>query len=169
MVIGVMSDTHGNRPLMHAVAAHLCGKLGAGLLFHLGDDYRDAVELAEAGYEMRMVPGLWCPEYHDFRIPRRIVEDIEGVSVACAHADRDLRAATFAAAVILTGHTHVPRIERVGFSLYVNPGHLKARSDRGAFPTFAGVDIGSDVVVARIYDMDWRVCDEKRVLRGELA
>ena len=91
MVLGVMSDTHGNRKLMHQVADLMTDQLKVQLILHLGDDYPDAQELALSGRPVRMVPGLWCDAYHNARIPKRIVEDFDGLKVAMAHADKDLR------------------------------------------------------------------------------
>jgi len=169
MVIGVMSDTHGNGALMLDVARLMTGTFQVEAVFHLGDDYRDALDLRQAGFEVRMVPGLWCPEYHDSRIPKRLVEDIEGLSVVCAHADRDLRHIHYAASIILTGHTHVARIEHIGFSLYVSPGHLKSQTDRGERPSFATVNLGEYDVTAAVHETSGRVRFARTVPRSKLA
>ena len=151
MVIGVMSDSHGNRRLMHKVAAHMTGRFGAEMVFHLGDDYEDALELEAFGYAVRMVPGLWCPEYHDARVPTRMLEEVAGLTVACAHADKDLGHRERAAAIVLTGHTHEARLALLGRSLYVNPGHLKSGASRGEPASFALVEIAPAQVRARIF------------------
>jgi len=154
MILGVLSDTHGNRTLMHQAARELTGTLGATLLFHLGDDYADGRELSLSGYTVRQVPGLWCAEYHDSRIPKRLAEDMDGITVACAHADKDLRAPERAAGIVLVGHTHEARIMQLGRSLYVNPGHLKTLVSRGERASFAFVEIRPAEVCARIYDVE---------------
>lgn len=152
MILGVMSDTHGNSELMHVAAVTLTRVHGADVLFHLGDDYRDAVELSRMGYDVRMVPGLWCPEYRDGRIPKRLVETIDGLDVACAHADKDLRHVERAASIVLTGHTHAANVARIGRTLYINPGHLTARVNRGQPATYAVVLINTDDVAASIHE-----------------
>ena len=152
MVIGVMSDTHGNRRLMHKVAADMTGQFSAGIVFHLGDDYDDALELEAFGYPVRMVPGLWCPEYHDARAPTRMVEEVAGLTVACAHADKDLGHRERAAAIVLTGHTHEARLALLGRSLYVNPGHMKSLVSRGEPASFALVEIARAEVRATIIE-----------------
>jgi len=169
MVLGVMSDTHGNQRLMHEVADCLVQQLGAQLLFHLGDDYQDAETLPLSGLPVRKVPGLWCPEYHDPRISNRLVENIAGLTVVAVHADKDLRPSDYGADVVLTGHTHTPRIELVGPLLHVNPGHLKPRADRGERPTFATIAITSDKVHARIHECGGRIRNEVTLLRTQLA
>jgi len=152
MVIGVMSDTHGNRRLMHKVAADMTGRFRAEIVFHLGDDYEDALELEAFGYPVRMVPGLWCPQYDDARVPTQMIEDVAGLTVACAHADKDLGYRERAAAIVLTGHTHEASLAVLGRSLYVNPGHLKSRVSRGEPASFALVEIAPAEVRATIIE-----------------
>lgn len=147
-----MSDTHGNLDLMRAVARTMTGQLRVEVLFHLGDDYTDPEELEYTGYDLRRVPGLWCSAYQDGYTPKRLVEDFEGVAVACAHAEKDLRHVERAAAVILVGHTHVANIAHLGRSLYVNPGHLKAPISRGERASFATIQISDSEVQVRIHE-----------------
>jgi len=151
MIAGVLSDSHGNLELMLAVADTMTAQHGAECIFHLGDDYADAVFLERNGYDVRKVPGLWCPEYRDSRIPKRLVEQIEGVTVACAHADKDLRAVERAADVVMTGHTHAPRIELLGKTLHVNPGHVKGLESRGHAASYAVLEIAERRVRAVLH------------------
>ncbi len=152
MILGVMSDTHGNGELMHLAAVAMTRVYGADVLFHLGDDYRDALELSRMGYDVRMVPGLWCPEYLDTRIPKRLIETFDGLDVACAHADKDLRHTERAAGIVLTGHTHTPNLTLIGRTFYINPGHLTARTNRGQPASYAIVAIDAANVTASIRD-----------------
>jgi putative phosphoesterase len=167
--IGVMSDTHGNHALMHRVAALMTEKLGATVIIHAGDDYADAQELVLYGHDVRMVPGLWCREYNNPRIRRRIHEEFQGVAIACAHADKDLQHEEYAAAIIITGHTHVARIEHIGKSVFLNPGHLKALHDRGQDASFAMIHIEDKSVRIAIHELTGGVRLEKTISRTELA
>lgn len=170
MIIGVMSDTHGNRRLMHQVADAMRALHNADLIFHVGDDYADAEELAAAGHAVRMVPGLYCDEYHDGRIPKRIVVQCDDITVSAAHAEKDLRAAELAASVVLTGHTHVARVMKAGRSLHVNPGHLKnPKLDRGERPSFAIIDTGDGSVEVTIYELTGEPRMRHRFPRADLA
>ena len=169
MIVGVISDTHGNRRLMHEVADYLEARHHAEVIIHVGDDYSDAAELALAGHTVRMVPGLWCPEYGDWKIPNRIVESLGGITISAAHAAKDLRAAELAASIVLTGHTHVACIERIGPSLHVNPGHLKSKMDRGQRPSYAVVDTSDDAVTVSIHELSGEVRHRVTVKRLELA
>jgi len=152
--LGAISDTHGAIDLMYRVANEMVQRLGVKTIFHLGDTYRDAVRLAQAGFHVLMVPGLSCPEYHDHRVPKRLVESFDELKVGCAHAEKDLRAQQFAAAIVLTGHTHEARIELIGRSLFVNPGHLQDRVSRGERPSYGLIQISPTDVRAGIYETD---------------
>ncbi|NUM55670.1 MAG: YfcE family phosphodiesterase [Candidatus Hydrogenedentes bacterium] len=170
MIIGVMSDTHGNRRLMHQVADMMKLKHGAELIIHVGDDYPDAAELRSVGHNVVMVPGLWCDEYHDGRIPNSIVTPCDGITIAAAHAEKDLGARELAATIVLTGHTHVAKIEKLGLSIHVNPGHLKnAKLDRGQRPSYAIVTTRPDDVTVTIHELDGAARLSASYLRSQLA
>jgi len=139
MIIGVISDTHGNRALMHQVADHIRGVEKADFLIHLGDNYPDAEELAFAGHAIRMVPGLQCDAYRDHRVPNLIVETYDGLTVACTHAEHDFHGRVGHAHILMSGHTHVARIEPSGKQIHLNPGHLKSPLDRGQLPSYATI------------------------------
>ena len=165
MIIGVMSDTHGHLDLMHRVANLMVHALDVEIIIHLGDAFSDAQELGRNGYDVRMVPGLWCAEYRDGRIPKRLIETVDGVSIAAAHADKDLRAMERAADVVLTGHTHQAALARLGNALYVNPGHLSGQSRRGGDPSFATVAVEPNAIRATIHETDGMVRRTKKMKR----
>jgi putative phosphoesterase len=169
MILGVLSDTHGNWPLMHRVAEAMTEQFGVETILHLGDDYADAEQLRAAGYSVRAVPGLWCREYHDSRIPKRLVEEFAGLTVGYAHAEKDLRYIERAAALVLTGHTHEAAIALLGRSLYVNPGHLKAPKNRGARASFATIEIGEETVRVRIHEANGVLREEVAIDRAQLG
>lgn len=170
MVIGVMSDTHGNRRLMHLVADLMRRDHRAELIIHVGDNYADALELKAAGHHVKMVPGLWCDEYHDGRVPNRIKMNCDGIAVSAAHAEKDLGAAELAASVVLTGHTHVAKIEKLGRSVHVNPGHLKhPKLDRGQRPSFAIISTSQDEISVSIFELDGRMRESASFNRDQLG
>lgn len=158
-VIGVMSDTHGNVRWMHEAAGLMKERFGVDVIFHVGDDYRDAEELAMAGYDVRMVAGLWCDEYRSPKL-RWFNETIDGVRIAGCHADKDLRATERGADIVLTGHTHVAAIEPIGNTLYLNPGHLKRDLDRGQRPSFATITLDNGHITARIHERNGAIRNE---------
>lgn len=168
-IIGVMSDTHGNRTLMHRVADLMRVKFDVGLIIHVGDDYEDAQELVLYGFDVRMVPGLWCPEYQNPRIPNRVIEKIAGLTIAFAHAEKDLRHDGYASSIVMTGHTHVAQLELIGMSIHLNPGHLKSLYDRQQHASFATITVDAESVRAAIHEITGGVRKELCVSRAQLA
>ncbi len=130
-VVGVLSDTHGNRGMMFDAATALTQTHGAEFLFHLGDNYADADELRSGGHTVFAVPGLYCPEYGRASVPKRLTMTLDRISFACAHVYEALSASERSADVVLHGHTHKPEIVVRGGKIRFNPGHLAAEHSRG--------------------------------------
>lgn len=164
-----MSDTHGNRTLMMRVAKIMQSQFETGKILHIGDDFSDAQELILHGFDVSMVPGLWCEEYQNPKVQKRVIEKVRGVSIAFAHTDKDLRHQEYAAAVVITGHTHVAKLERVGSSIFMNPGHLKSLYDRGQNPSFGLLYISESEVKAEIHEVTGGLRMHLRAPRAELA
>jgi len=159
MIIGVVSDTHGNQEGMRRLAAWL-QSLGVQTLLHLGDDYRDQETLTRSGLEVIGVPGLYCPEYRDPGVPNRQVATLGGLKFLLTHTesrnrfdlpgDPDPEMACYKVDAVLFGHTHNPKLEeRMGIA-WINPGHLRHRTDRGFPPTFALLSISAGRLKAQI-------------------
>jgi putative phosphoesterase len=146
MIVGVVSDTHGNREGMLLLAERL-KSLGVQTLVHLGDDYRDLATLARTGLEVFGVPGLYCPEYRNPQILNRQVTELGGVKFLLTHTqarssydspgDLDPEMECYEVDAVLFGHTHTPALEERQGVAWINPGHLRERNDRGSPPTFA--------------------------------
>jgi putative phosphoesterase len=164
MLVGVVSDTHGNIQGMRRLAEVLKAK-GVSTLLHVGDDYRDLKTLMQAGLEVIGVPGVYCREYGDARIPNRLVVELNGVKLLLSHtagrhrhdgsADPDPEILARQVQIVLFGHTHAPTLEERQGVLWLNPGHLKDRSDRGHAPTFALLDLSpseAQVEIRRLED-----------------
>jgi hypothetical protein len=150
MLVGVVSDTHGNLAGVKKLMAHLDSR-GISTVIHLGDDYGDLDLLEMAGFQVIGVPGVYCPEYSQEHIPNRRVVDLEGASLFLTHTptrhrldapkDSDPSAQTGQVHLVLYGHTHAPAIEVRQGTIWLNPGHLRDREDRGHPPTFAVLEI----------------------------
>lgn len=138
MLLGVVSDTHGNLKGIQELCRQL-RQAGVTLVFHLGDDYRDTDWLAAEGFQVIAVPGLYCPEYHQPQIPRVRLEEVGGVRFLLAHSPEhtDLGATNPKPQVILSGHTHIPSLKRQEGVVWLNPGHLKEQDKKGYPPTYA--------------------------------
>jgi predicted phosphodiesterase len=153
MRFGVISDTHGNTRFA-CQAADLIIDAGAEFIYHLGDDYKDAELLRLSGLNVRMVPGLWCREYRDPKVPNVLEDCLEGVPIACAHTLEELRRSKVDAKLLLFGHTHVAESLIRGGVLLVNPGHLKRASDRGQMASFAMIEIQTELIVVALHELD---------------
>ena len=154
MILGVLSDTHGNLPLMRSAAAMLTKQLGATQLIHLGDDWEDKEDLDNLGYFVSGVPGLWCDAYRDPHIPRVRLDVFDGLAVAYAHDKKELQSISGRVDLLLSGHTHQSVVDEVGGVPHMNPGHLSRPRGRGQEATFGRVAITEDRFILSIYGLD---------------
>jgi putative phosphoesterase len=123
--IGVISDTHG---LLRPEA--IAGLEGSEHIIHAGDIGDPAIldrlnEIAPVTAVRGNVDhGAWAK-----KIPQTNVLEIEGVSIYALHIldelDLKLEAAGFA--VVIYGHSHMPKSETKNGVLYFNPGSAGPR------------------------------------------
>ncbi|MBA4072053.1 MAG: YfcE family phosphodiesterase [Gemmatimonas sp.] len=122
--IGLIADTHGLlRPAVHDALA------GVSLILHAGDVCGETVldELALIA-PVQAVCGN-CDAPWDQALAQERVVEVESVRIHVSHghevgrpnAER-LIAAYPGFDLLVYGHTHVPKVERVGDVLVVNPG-----------------------------------------------
>jgi putative phosphoesterase len=126
--------------------------------------------LGREGERARFAPGV---DPDDLRFvserPAAVECRVGGRSITLVHAspwppyDRYLgeydpewnRCEDFGADFLITGHTHVPMVKRVGRTLIINPGSLGESHNPGTGPgvSYAVVDLSSDEVdIVRIPD-----------------
>lgn len=150
-VVGVISDTHGLvRP--EAVAA----LRGVDLVVHAGDIGAAAV-LEALG---RIAPVVAVRGNNDREawarsLPRRATLDVGGLRLLVVHDVKDLAAAREVgdAAVVISGHSHRPVVERRGGVLFLNPGSAGPR--RFTLPlTLARLEVAAGRARARIVTLD---------------
>ena len=146
--VGLISDTHGLlRP--EAVAA----LQGSDFIVH-GGDIGDAgiLEALAAIAPLTVVRGNNDREPWAGRIPETALLQVGGVLV---HAVRDLSqlaAAPAGVRVVVSGHSHKPKIEERAGVLYVNPGSAGPR--RFKLPiAVAELIVDGDAVSARILEL----------------
>ena len=138
--IGIISDTHG---LLRPEAER--GLAGVDHIVHAGDIGRpeiiDALRRIAPVTAIRgnVDSGEWAREY-----PDTILLRLAGKSLYVLHDLKTLQADPGADIdVIVSGHSHVPKIERVGAVVYVNPGSAGPR--RFKLPiTLATIEVTSD-------------------------
>ncbi|OGF44334.1 MAG: hypothetical protein A2231_06795 [Candidatus Firestonebacteria bacterium RIFOXYA2_FULL_40_8] len=175
-LIGVFSDTHRNLDGLRQ-AAETAKALGAAILIHLGDSYKDGETLFEYSNEVLRVPGLYEPEYKNPEVPNRFFTEINGFNIFLTHSDRcedqdlpgdiDPRKVAIEnqADIYLYGHTHLYEATIKGDSLFLNPGSLKAGDNRCQTMTFGLLELSEKKATGKVMDLDGKVLVETVLLK----
>src|SRR5688572_2295040 len=151
MRIGLISDTLG---LLRPEAVHFL--TGSDVIIHAGDIVGDTI--LEALRRIAPVTavrgnndkGAWA-----HALPQNEVLDVGGVVIYILHdlSELDLDPAAAGFRVVVSGHTHRPRVEERGGVLYVNPGSAGPR--RFKLPITAGeLNVAGGEVDARLVTFD---------------
>jgi len=144
--VGLISDTHG---LLRPEAIEFLR--GADHIVHAGD-IGDAAILAELG---KLAPVTAVRGNNDTyawarRVPEHAALKIEKTTIDVLHNIADLKQAK--ARVVVTGHSHKPKVEERDGVLYVNPGSAGPR--RFSLPIALGeLRISGASVHARIHEL----------------
>jgi uncharacterized protein len=125
MRIGIISDTHG---LLRPEVTERLG--GVHYIFHAGDIGRPQVisELRKiapiTAIRGNIDRGEWAAEY-----PHTALVKLGGWSIYVLHKLKELGLDPTAAGidVVVSGHSHQPKIETVGGVVYLNPGSAGPR------------------------------------------
>lgn len=147
--IGIISDTHG---LLRPAAER--GLTGVDHIIHAGDIGRP--EIVDALRRIAPVTairgnvdsGEWARDYPDTNLVH-----LAGKSIYVLHDLKTLKADRGAGIdVIVSGHSHVPKIDTVGGVLYLNPGSAGPR--RFKLPiTLATLELTPDGMRPEIHDL----------------
>ena len=148
--IGIISDTHG---LLRPEAERRLA--GVDHIVHAGDIGRP--EIVDALRRIAPVTairgnvdsGEWAREYADTELVR-----LAGKSFYVLHDLKTLHINARAGIdVVFSGHSHVPKIQRIDGILYLNPGSAGPR--RFALPiTLATLEVTSDSMRPEIHDLE---------------
>jgi uncharacterized protein len=147
--IGIISDTHG---LLRPEAER--GLAGVNHIIHAGDIGRP--EIVDALRRIAPVTairgnvdnGEWACEYPDTNLVR-----LAGKLIYVLHDLKTLQADLGAGIdVIVSGHSHVPKIDTVGGVLYLNPGSAGPRRFRLPI-TIATLDVTPEGMRPEIHDL----------------
>jgi len=123
--IGVISDTHG---LLRPEA--LESLRGASHILHAGDvGTPDILSALRRLAPVTAVRGNVDRDGWARKLPLRDVVELEGVSIYMLHilAELDLKPDAAGFAVVVYGHSHVPKSELKNGVLYFNPGSAGPR------------------------------------------
>ena len=128
MIIGVISDTHG---LLRPEA--LIALRGSDHIVHAGDigDPDILNKLGEIA-PLTAIRGNVDREPWAQKVPATNVLDVEGISIYILHNlnELDLKPEAAGFAVVVCGHSHVPKQETKNGVLYFNPGSAGPRRFR---------------------------------------
>jgi hypothetical protein len=165
MLIGLVSDSHGELKNLKDAAWKLAYNWHVKLLAHLGDECEDVDAIRDMRLEIIEAPGVYCREYQDPAIPNRVLKELEGQRILFTHtaethkndlpADPDPQqlALKHEVDVVAFGHTHIPEAKLENGVLWVNPGHLKDTDKKGHAPSFALLDIDEHNARALLFDL----------------
>jgi putative phosphoesterase len=149
--VGIISDTHG---LLRPEAEHRL--IGVDQIIHGGDighpDIIDALRKIApvAAIRGNVDTGYWADEYADTELVR-----FAGRAIFVLHDLKALQIDPVALGidVVVSGHSHVPKIDTVGGVLYLNPGSAGRR--RFKLPiTLATLEITPDGLRPVIHDLE---------------
>ena len=118
--VGLISDTHGKmRP------EALLALEGCAAILHAGDVCGSAVLDDLAAIAPCAAVAGNCDA--DPSLPATVPKEYAGVRILVHHGHLPVDVAAHRPDVVVTGHTHVPKVEQVGSILYVNPGSAGPR------------------------------------------
>jgi hypothetical protein len=131
----VLADTHNRLPERVKEIAR-----GADEIWHLGDICAESIldELRTIGPQVTVVRGN-CDSNTDWPLVVDLVRG--GLKLRLQHIPPDRSPKD--ADVVLHGHTHVPRHEKHGSVLFLNPGCV-TRANQGAPPSVAWLEIADE-------------------------
>lgn len=139
MRIGIVSDTHGELP--DGVQGALAG---VERIIHVGDVGGQWVldELAQVAPVVAVRGNMDTGEL-GWRLPERLLVQAGEERILVQHKIEDARAAGIPddVRIVVIGHTHASRVERVGEVLYINPGSAGGHNRDGRGPTVALLDL----------------------------
>ncbi|MHC4252973.1 MAG: metallophosphoesterase family protein [Planctomycetota bacterium] len=153
--IGVVSDTHGDLAFLERAREFLVEVHGIERAYHLGDDLGDAAAMDQWGVPVLRVPGIYAKQYADGSVPKTVRERVGGRVHLLAHSAEHVPPGQLEGIdVLFVGHTHGFELARDGRLIRVNPGHMKARSDKGRPATCAVVEATREALDARVLALE---------------
>jgi uncharacterized protein len=134
--IAVIADTHDRLPDHVVEAIRLADEI-----WHLGDVVSPTVveRLTELGPRLRVVRGN-CDENAEW--PLEVTVELHAIRFHLIHIPP--KVAPQGVDVLLHGHTHMPRDEKLGGVRFLNPGAI-GRANKGAPASYAWLTVGDRV------------------------
>jgi hypothetical protein len=151
MLVGIVSDTHGELPASIDSALS-----GVDRIIHAGDiGSRAILDALETIAPVTAVRGNMDTGEMEWRLADTALVRLANRRVMVVHSVDDIRAGEVPEGVdiVVSGHTHRALIERADEVLYINPGSAGGGSRDGRGPTAVILDLSVDPPVARIVDL----------------
>lgn len=151
MKLGAVSDTHGSLPDSAASAL-----VGVDRIVHAGDiggqRILDDLELIAP---VTAVRGNMDTGELEWRLLDTAVLRLDDARVLVTHKASSVISSGIpeGVSVVVSGHTHIPAVERIGDVLFVNPGSAGGKNRNGRGATAAIIDLGVSPPEARIIDL----------------
>ena len=158
----ILSDTHKNQKIISKVFKN---EKDYTHIFHLGDGYEDLennLNITES-IELIRVPGIFHPGYINRTLIKIQEIEIENWKFALAHRLEDLLKTNFPADFYLYGHTHNLNFDNIKEKYFINPGHLKAKTDRGQKASYIVMNIDNDNVEIQFKHLDGNIFKHKHI------
>jgi uncharacterized protein len=149
--IGIISDTHGFlRP--EALEA----LKGSDQIIHAGDvGSWDIITLLETVAPVAAVRGNMDGGAWGQRLPRTQALELKGVGIYVLHdlAALDLDPGAGGFAIVISGHTHRPKVEKHKGVTYINPGSAGSRRHKEPV-TVARVQLAGDEFEVEVIELE---------------
>jgi hypothetical protein len=144
--IGVITDTHGRLRAEAIIALE-----GCDVIFHAGDVCGPLIIPQLAALAPCHAVAGNCDD--DETLPMTCLQVVADLRILVHHGHLSVDEAAFRPDVVITGHTHVPKIEQVGEVLRLNPGSAGPR--RFNLPvTVARITVRQGRTSARLIPLD---------------
>ncbi len=154
MLVGVISDIHGNLSEQAERALAPCD-----LILCAGDVERPSILMElDAIAPTVAVLGNCDTSLRGMDIPFTASPRIGGVRFFMTHRPEDIGTPAEDVRVVVHGHTHIPREERIGEVLYLNPGSA-SKPRGGSKKSIARISIEAGKVVGvEFVDLECAAC-----------
>ncbi len=160
----ILSDTHKNQKTLRNVF-----KIESDYthIFHLGDNYEDLDKNSDItdSIELMRVPGIYHPKYKDGTLPAILEIEIDNWKFALAHRLEDLSKTSISADIYFYGHTHHSNYDHIEDKHFINPGHLKAKTDRGQKASYIALTIYKSEMEIQFKHLDGKVFKQKHIIK----
>lgn len=159
--IGVLSDTHINRPLPRFAEQVQKVFADCSVILHAGDLTDLSILEVFHGKNVHVVHGNMCTLSTQQALPSEKLIHLEGYSIGLCHGagsrhniEERMSNLFPTADCIVYGHTHQPVCHTAGKTLFLNPGSFLGTGRYGAPGNYAILTIDADGLHGSLYQLD---------------